>query len=534
MNMMKMKPGWYPLNVPRRFVLSAWCAVLSFTFLPVCKAQAPSCRGDLADFGIVADSTVLLNCNELSAGNRTPLFYADFRGGLKVSLDVKMNTRVTEQAFLCKEGARGEMAGDLTVGFDPGEEKIFAEAKDVQGALHRITAGGSVRMGVWNHVAVECVPDARGRRSVMTLTVRPDGDSTNSTAVEYAGWALPYRVGRWIVGHGFPGGFPNSLQVRDGAIRGLSISGHGLERCSGQNPIFADRFTADPACTVVGDRLYAYVGEDRAAVGGWFSMPHWVAYSTADMKEWQCHGVVLEAAAFPNANPNGAWAAQVVERNGKFYFYVTLDDRRNGKHMIDVAVGDSPIGPFVPARTDGTPLITDDMTTDSHRANADIDPTVLIDDDGQAWIAWGNGDCYLCRLKPNMIELDGEIKHLGLRNYSEGPWLFKRGGIYYNVYAADAPGVQAEQIAYSTASSIEGPWVYGGLLTGPARYGFTIHPSVNKFKGKWYFFYHDGSYMFNGEPGGDCRRRVCVEELKFNRDGSIRPVDLTEEGVMGK
>jgi hypothetical protein len=57
---------------------------------------------------------------------------------------------------------------------------------------------------------------------------------------------------------------------------------------------------------------------------------------------------------------------------------------------------------------------------------------------------------------------------------------------------------------------------------------------VNKFKGKWYFFYHDGSYMFNGEPGGDCRRRVCVEELKFNHDGSIRPMDLTEEGVMGK
>lgn len=31
------------------------------------------------------------------------------------------------------------------------------------------------------------------------------------------------------------------------------------------------------------------------------------------------------------------------------------------------------------------------MTTDSHRANADIDPTIFIDDDGTPWMAWGNG-----------------------------------------------------------------------------------------------------------------------------------------------
>ena len=221
----------------------------------------------------------------------------------------------------------------------------------------------------------------------------------------------------------------------------------------------------------------------------------------------------------------------MVEKDGKFYYYVTLDDTRNGEHKIDVAVGDTPLGPFTPARKDGTPLITDGMTTDSHRWNADIDPTVLIDDDGTAWIAWGNGDCYLCRLKPNMIELDGEIKHLGLRNYSEGPWLFKRGGLYYNVYAADAPGVQPEQIAYSTAENIEGPWTYRGLLTGPAHHGFTIHPSVNEFGGKWYFFYHDGSYMIDGQPGGDCRRRVCVEEMHFNPDGTIAPITLTEDGL---
>lgn len=516
-------------------LLRIFLSLTALSALPataVCAAE--SVFGGWKDFGVHSNDTIIsLNCQELAINSNTPLFYADFRDSFSVELDLKLNTHVTEQTFICKEGKKGEMFADLSIGFDPGEERIFAEIKAEDGKLHRIKAGDKVEMGKWYNVKAFSQTDKETGKSELTLAVTPEKGTASSASVAYDGHALPYHVGRWVIGHGFPGGFPNSLQVRDGEIRNLAISGKGLDRIKGQNPIFTDRFTADPACTVVGDRLYAYVGEDKAAPGGWFSMPHWVVYSTGDMTDWECHGPVLEAKAFPNANPNGAWAAQMVEKDGKYYYYVTLDDTRNGKHMIDVAVSDSPLGPFVPARKDGTPLITDDMTTDSHRANADIDPTVLIDDDGTAWIAWGNGDCYLCRLKPNMIELDGDIIHLGLRNYSEGPWLFKRNGLYYNVYAADAPGVQPEQIAYSTATSIEGPWEYRGLLTGPAHHGFTIHPSVNEFKGKWYFFYHDGSYMLGDEIGGDCRRQVCVEELTFNPDGSIVPVILTEKGISG-
>jgi hypothetical protein len=174
------------------------------------------------------------------------------------------------------------------------------------------------------------------------------------------------------------------------------------------------------------------------------------------------------------------------------------------------------------------------MTTDSHRWNSDIDPTVIIDDDGTPWMAWGNGDCYMVKLNRNMVELDGLITRVPFRNYSEGPWLFKRGNLYYNVYAADAPGVQPEQMCYSTAPKITGPWTYGGFVTGAAKHGFTIHPSVVEFKNQWYFFYHDGAYMLDGTPGGDCRRQVCVEYLYFNKDGIIKPITLTAEGVSVK
>ena len=509
-----------------------YVTLLSFLFIPQSFAQT-SVQGGWGDFGIQNRDTIIsMDCKELVTNNRAKLFYADFRQNFDISMTMCFHTLVTEQAFLCKEGRNNEMFADLTIGYDPGFEQIFAEIKDRDGRLHRIVAGSKVTKGKWFDVRITSTYNEKKQQSELVLTVKAtDNGYKESKSVSYKGFALPYNVTRWVVGHGFPGGFPNSLQVRNGEIKNLVIQGTGKKRIQGQNPIFTDRFTADPACTVIGDKIYAYVGEDNAGVGGWFNMSHWIAYSSSDMIHWECHGSVLKAADFPNANPNGAWAAQVVEKDGKYYYYITLDDIHNGKHMIDVAVSDSPTGPFVPARKDGTPLITDDMTTDSHRYNADIDPTILIDDDGTAWMAWGNGDCYLVRLKPNMIELDGEIHHLGLRNYSEGPWLFKRKGIYYNVYAADAPGVQSEQIAYSTATSLTGTWTYRGILTGSAKYGFTIHPSVNQFKGKWYFFYHDGSYMLNGEPGGDCRRQVCVENMKFNKDGTIQPITLTEKGI---
>ena len=146
-------------------------------------------------------------------------------------------------------------------------------------------------------------------------------------------------------------------------------------------------------------------------------------------------------------------------------------------------------------------------------------------------MAWGNGDCYMARLKKNMHEIDGEVKKVPLRNYSEGPWLMKRNDIYYIIYAADAPGVQEEQMAYSTAPSINGPWTYGGFISTSANHGFTIHPSVIQFKGLWYYIYHDGSYALDGAPGGQCRRSVCAEYLHFNEDGSIRFIPLTQEGL---
>jgi len=459
-----------------------------------------------------------------------PLAYYDMQKSWSIEASLKCNLLGTEQVYLCKEGAKGQLFGDLSIGFDNMYKKYFVEVMCADGVPRRIVAGDEIETGKWYNVRAQADYNSKSGHTQLSFEVGLAGQNNfgKPSFISFKGPALNRNAGMWVIGRGFPGGFPNSLQVLDGGIDEVKISGEALPRVSGQNPLFTDAFTADPAITVIGNKVYAYVGQDKASVGGWFNMPNWLCYSTTDMKNWTAHGPVLAAKDFVNANSGSAWAAQVVEKDGKYYYYVTLD-RREG-HFITVAVSDSPMGPFKEALP-GKPLITDVMTTDSHRPNADIDPTIFIDDDGTPWLAWGNGDCYMVKLKRNMVEIDGPIIKVPYRNYSEGPWLFKRGNLYYNVYAADAPGVQAEQICYSTAKEITGPWTYGGFITGPAKHGFTIHPSVVEFKKQWYFFYHDGSYTLDGTPGGDCRRQVCVEYLYFNQDGSIKPITLTTEGV---
>ncbi len=294
------------------------------------------------------------------------------------------------------------------------------------------------------------------------------------------------------------------------------------------NPLFRDSFTADPAPLVVGDTLYVYVGQDEAKDGEMFTMTGWRCYSTKDMKTWTSHGVILRPTDFKWA-VRDAWAAQVVERNGRFYFYGTVqhDDTSPGK-AIGVAVADHPLGPFVDAR--GSALVTD-ATTPSDKPWNDIDPTVMIDDDGSAYLAWGNPYLYLAKLKPNMTELDGEIRRIDLPNYTEGPWLHKRGDTYYLTYAAFAHQGTAEKICYATAPSIHGPWTYRGILTGFAENSYTIHPGIVEFQGRWYFFYHNATLTLNGLKGALGRRAVCAEYLGYKPDGTLEPVVQTAGGL---
>lgn len=296
------------------------------------------------------------------------------------------------------------------------------------------------------------------------------------------------------------------------------------------NPIVRDKFTADPAPMVHDGRLYLYVGhdefyegQDTASGGKEFNITEWLCYSTDDMQTWTDHGAVLRPTDFKWA-VGEAWASQVVEKDGKFYYYTTAQagEPYVGK-AVGVAVSDSPTGPFKDAI--GKPLVSDDMTDNGPRGWwNDIDPTVLIDG-GDAWLCWGNGTCFLAKLKPNMTEIDGEIKVLDMPRYVEGPWLHKKDGTYYLTYASFGKG--AETISYATAPSMEGPWTPRGELTGSATNSFTIHPGIVEFNGQSYLFYHNAVLEIDGHKGAIGRRSVCVDSLNYDKDGLMIPVVQT-------
>lgn len=301
------------------------------------------------------------------------------------------------------------------------------------------------------------------------------------------------------------------------------------------NPLVKDKFTADPAPLVYDGTLYLYVGhdefyegQDTAHGGKEFNITEWLCYSTQDMQTWTDHGVVLKPTDF-KWGIGEAWASQVIEHNGKFYYYTTVQagEPYNSK-AIGVAVGDTPTGPFTDAI--GQPLVTDDMTSNGPRGWwNDIDPTALIDDNGQAWLCWGNGTCFLAKLKPNLTEIDGDIQVVDLPRYVEGPWLHKHGNLYYLTYASFGQG--RETISYVTAPGMEGPWTPQGELTGMAENSFTIHPGIAEFQGKWYLFYHNATLTLDGHAGAIGRRSVCVDELKYNPDGTMQTVIQTKQGV---
>ncbi|MDR0893131.1 MAG: glycoside hydrolase family 43 protein [Mediterranea sp.] len=300
------------------------------------------------------------------------------------------------------------------------------------------------------------------------------------------------------------------------------------------NPLIKDKFTADPAPLVYDGTLYLYVGhdeyyegQDSADGGREFNITEWLCYSTTDMQTWTDHGAVLRPTDFA-WGVGEAWAAQMVERDGKFYYYTTcMAGAPYNSRVVGVAVADNPLGPFTDVL--GRPLITDNMTDNGPRGWwNDIDPTVLVDGD-EAWLCWGNGTCFMAKLKPNMIELDGEIRTIDLPRYVEGPWLHKHGGLYYLTYASMGQG--RENIAYATAPSMEGPWTPHGELTGMADNSFTIHPGIAEFKGKSYLFYHNATLTLDGHPGATGRRSVCVDELHYNPDGTLQPVRQTKQGV---
>jgi len=285
-----------------------------------------------------------------------------------------------------------------------------------------------------------------------------------------------------------------------------------------QNPIIRDQFSADPTARVFNGKVYLYPSHDIVAPKDknlrkdWFCMEDYHVFSSENLTDWTDHGVIVTQTKVPwltTANYD-MWAPDCVYKNGKYYFYFPVAGK------IGVATADKPEGPYT---------ILDKPVT----GIGGIDPCVLFDKAGNAYIITSRGRFSMAKLKDNMVEVDGEVQtiaNLPTKGLIEGPFAFEKNGKYYLTY----PHVEnkIERLEYSMSDNPMGPYKPAGVILDESTSGcWTVHQSIVQYKGQWYLFYHDRDYS----PKFDKNRSVRVDSLFFNTDGTIRKVIPTLRGV---
>jgi arabinoxylan arabinofuranohydrolase len=289
------------------------------------------------------------------------------------------------------------------------------------------------------------------------------------------------------------------------------------------NPLIMDQFTADPTARVFEGKIYVYPSHDIKAPPeykgrpNWFVMEDYHVFSSENLTDWKDHGVIVTQQGVEWADPNAysMWAPECVFKDGKYYFYFPAI-AKGGGFKIGVAIADKPYGPFKPAPT---PIAG---------VNG-IDPAVLIDKDGSAYLFYSRGKIFVAKLKPNMLEIEGEptvVENLPAKGLLEGPFAFERNGIYYLTY----PHVEnkTERLEFATGTSATGPFKPSGVILDESASGcWTVHHSIVEYKGQWYLFYHDKDLS----PAFDKNRAIRADKLFFDSDGTIRKVIPTLRGV---
>ena len=325
-----------------------------------------------------------------------------------------------------------------------------------------------------------------------------------------------------------------------------------------QNPVINTQFNADPTARLFSDgRVWLYPSHDIPAPEGqrqdWFCMADYHVYSSDNLIDWTDHGVIVSQEDVPWGKPDGysMWAPDCVEKDGKYYFYFPNSPKSGRGFAIGVAVADRPDGPF---RLEAEPI----------KGVSGIDPCVLIDNDGTAYLYWSGMGIRGAKLKANMTELDGELEELRMAppgnqqnaeqgprrqpqrllvggqqmeglpdGFKEGPFAFRRGDWYYLTF----PWVRGETgegknptetLAYAMSKNPLGPWDFKGIIMAEHdNHCWTNHHSLLERDGQWYLFYHRNYYS----PNMDKRRSACIEKVTFNADGTIQEVKQTLRGV---
>ena len=253
-------------------------------------------------------------------------------------------------------------------------------------------------------------------------------------------------------------------------------------------------------------------------------------FSSKDLVNWTKHASVLDTTAVKWAK-KAMWAPSVIRKNGKYYIFFGANDVHEGEiGGIGVAVSDRPEGPYKDLL--GKPLINEIVN-----GAQPIDQFVYKDDDGQYYMYYGGwGHCNMVKLAPDLLSIvpfeDGTLyKEVTPEKYVEGPFMLKRNGKYYFMWSEGGWTGPDYCVAYAIADSPFGPFKREAkILQRDPNIGTGAgHHSVVKGPGEdeWYIIYHRHPL---GETDGNARV-TCVDRMYFDKDGKIKPIKMTFEGV---
>ncbi len=319
-----------------------------------------------------------------------------------------------------------------------------------------------------------------------------------------------------------------------------------LNRRAIAQPLVNHIFTADPSAHVFDGKIYIYPSHDIEAgipfddLGSHFAMQDYHVISMdSPSSEAIDNGVALHIRDVPWAEKQ-MWAPDAAFKDGKYYLFFPAK-RPDGIFQIGVAIGDLPIGPFIPEPQ---------AIVNSYS----IDPAVFCDDDdGKYYMYFGGiwgGQLQSYRsniynenniepfshevaLGPRMALMSEDLKAFAEevkeivilddegnpllagdndRRFFEASWMHKYNGKYYFSYSTG----DTHFICYAIGNNPYGPFTYQGRILNPVI-GWTSHHSICEFAGKWYLFYHDSSLS----EGVTHLRSIKMNEIQYDENGKI-------------
>lgn len=322
------------------------------------------------------------------------------------------------------------------------------------------------------------------------------------------------------------------------------------------NPLYTQRFGADPGFLVWNDRLYVYTTNDLVEYNAdgtvkenTYGLINKInCISSSDLVNWTDHG------AIPVAGNNGilkwarnSWAPCAAHKviDGKDQFFLYSCNNGNG---VTVLVADDPAGPFRDPLGHG--LITR-QTPNCANVTWLFDPAVFVDEDGTGYLYFGGGvpagrdadpgTARCVQLGDDMISIVGEPRVIENVPYLfEDSGMLKIGDTYYYSYCSNwntggnQLGIVNGAIQYMTSKNPLGPFEYAGqaFVNQGAFFGLygNNHHSMVKFKGVHYMLYHNRPVEKAMGITGNYRSPQ-INLMEVNEDGSIKPVVGTMKGV---